>query len=118
MPAAIRGSLPQLLGRVSPPLVIVLDDLRWPEGDTVQLVEYLADTVSGPPVLLGLTRRGARLRPPWRRPGASGIRCAITYLPLERLTDGQLATLVGACRPLGIQDCVGGLSCCSRTSRS
>jgi hypothetical protein len=39
-------------------LVIVLEDLRWADGDTVELVEYLADNVSGLLVLLGLTRRG------------------------------------------------------------
>src|SRR6266481_6946442 len=38
-------------------MVIVLEDLRWADGDTVELVEYLADNVSGLPVLLVLTRR-------------------------------------------------------------
>ena len=118
-PAANRGSLPQLLGLVSPTaLVVVLEDLRRADRGTVELVEYLADNVSGLPALLILTLRDARLRPPWRRPGACGSRRAITYLALERSTGDQLATPVGACRPLGIQDCVGGLSCCSRSSRS
>ncbi len=40
-------------------MVIVLEDLRWADGDTVELVEYLADNVSGLPVLLVLTRRGS-----------------------------------------------------------
>jgi predicted ATPase len=35
-------------------LVIVLEDLRWADRDTVQLVEYLADNVSELPVLLVL----------------------------------------------------------------
>ena len=57
-PAASRGSLPQLLGWVSPiALVIVLEDLRWADRDTVQLVEYLADNVSELPVLLVLALR-------------------------------------------------------------
>jgi hypothetical protein len=39
-PAASRGSLRQLLGWVSPiALVIALEDLRWADPDTVQLVE-------------------------------------------------------------------------------
>ena len=38
-------------------LVIVLEDLRWADRDTVELVEYLADNVSGLPVLLVLTLR-------------------------------------------------------------
>jgi predicted ATPase len=38
-------------------LVIVLEDLRWADGDTGELVKYLADNVSGLPVLLVLTLR-------------------------------------------------------------
>jgi len=38
-------------------LVIVLEDLRWADRDTVQLVEYLADNVSELPVLLVLALR-------------------------------------------------------------
>jgi hypothetical protein len=51
------AATPQL-GRASPTArVIVLEDLRWADRDTVELVEYLAGNVSGLLVLLVLTLR-------------------------------------------------------------
>jgi len=89
---------PPLLGRVSPTaLVIVLEDLRWADRDTVELVEYLAGIVSGLLVLLVLTLRDTPASTA-SAAGARGSWRAITYLPLERLTDGHLTTLVRACR--------------------
>ena len=89
---------PPLLGRVSPTaLVIVLEDLRWADRDTVELVEYLAGNVSGLLVLLVLTLRDTPASTA-SAAGARGSWRAITYLPLERLTDGHLTTLVRACR--------------------
>jgi len=58
-PAGARGELRFVTPAPRPgeptALVIVLEDLRWTDGDTGELVKYLADTVSGLPVLLGLT---------------------------------------------------------------
>ena len=113
-----RSALPQLLGRISPTaLVIVLKDLRWANRDTVELVEYLADNVSGLPVLPVLTLRDtpASTASAARRPQ----KLARNHLSPPRAIDRRPPSDPGApAGPLGIQDCVGGLSCCSRVSRS
>jgi len=98
---SLRGeAVVQLLGRVGHrPLVVLLEDLHWADRDTVSLVEYLADNLSGLPALLVMTLRdspvSAALEAAWRLrslPWAS-------YLALERLTEHQSAAMVRACRP-------------------
>jgi hypothetical protein len=101
--ASNHGSLFQLFGWVSPTaLVIVLEDLRRADRDTAELVEYLADNVSGLPLLLVLTLRDG---PASTAFGGGALRkSACDHLtPLERLTGDQPATPVPAGRPSGFR---------------
>jgi predicted ATPase len=58
--SAVRAeALIQLLRHMAGPggLVIVLEDLHWADSDTLAVVEYLADNLSGVPVLCLVTSR-------------------------------------------------------------
>ena len=96
----LRGeAVVQLLGRVSAPaLVVVLEDMHWADRDTVALVEYLADNLSGFPILLVLTLRDSPASAALEAARRLRSRPGITYLSPERLADDQLATMVRACR--------------------
>jgi DNA-binding CsgD family transcriptional regulator len=100
IPPNLRGeAVVQLLGRVSSSaLAIVVEDLHWADGDTLALLEYLADNLSGP-ALLVLTLRddvpSAALEVARRLRSRAGV----TFVSLGRLTDEQQATMVRACQP-------------------
>jgi|SRR5581483_9151009 len=56
--AAVRGeAVLQLLRRISRPVLMVLEDLHWADPDTLAIVEYLSDNLSGQPVLCLATCR-------------------------------------------------------------
>jgi DNA-binding CsgD family transcriptional regulator len=75
--------------------VLVLEDLHWADRDTLDLVSYLVDAVSGEPVLLALTARDDAASP-----GTVGLtdRPGVTTLRLHRLSADEVATLAAACR--------------------
>jgi hypothetical protein len=83
--------------------VIVLEDLRWADGDTVELAEHLAGNVSGLPVVLGLTRRAS--------PASTALEAAQRQRnpvynhpsPAGTIDRQPASNLVGACRPSGFR---------------
>jgi DNA-binding CsgD family transcriptional regulator len=101
VPASLRGeAVLRLVSRMIPAgLVVILEDLHWADPDTVALVEYLADNLSGTSLLLVLTFRDSPdttvLDVARRKRGRPGV----TYLGLERLGQEQSAAMVRACRP-------------------
>jgi DNA-binding CsgD family transcriptional regulator len=75
--------------------VLLLEDLHWADRDTLDLVSYLVDAVSGEPVLLALTARDEVASP-----GTAGLadRLGVTMRRLDRLSADEVATLAAACR--------------------
>ncbi|HET6965915.1 MAG TPA: AAA family ATPase [Acidimicrobiales bacterium] len=101
-PPARGEAVLQLVGRLAPEgLAMVLEDLHWADPDTVALVEYLADNLSGLPFLLLFTARTepstAALDLARRQRGRPGI----TQLALDRLADADVERMVELCRPHG-----------------
>ncbi|HSO54794.1 MAG TPA: adenylate/guanylate cyclase domain-containing protein, partial [Actinomycetes bacterium] len=78
------------------PLVVVLDDLHWAEPGLLDLVEHVADSGRGAPILLVAMARPEFLED---RPGWSGGKLNATTMLLEPLGDAEatrlLTTLAG-----------------------
>jgi DNA-binding SARP family transcriptional activator/DNA polymerase III delta prime subunit len=81
------------------PVVLLLEDLHWADGSTLDLIAYLAHAVQQRPVLLVATYRSDAVAPEHalHRLGA-GLRRASTtvMLDLEPLRHEEIAALVGA----------------------
>ena len=81
-------------------LLLVLEDLHWSDPETLTVLEYLVDNLSGVPACLLVT-----LRP--LPPDASGLfrrlagRGAVTHLDLLRLPPEVVASMTAAC--LGVR---------------
>ncbi len=99
---AVRGeAVLRLLRALARPgtLMVVLEDLHWADPDTLAVVEYLSDNLSGEPVLCVGTSRS--------EPPSAALdlirrlhgRRAATHLLLGRLDDGQIGDMVRACLP-------------------
>jgi len=102
--AAVRGeAVLQLLRRLAGPagLLLVLEDLHWADPDTLAVLEYLSDNLAAEPVLCVVTCRDGD------EAGSAGAalaarlagRRAAARLPLVRLTDDEVASMVRACLP-------------------
>ncbi len=74
--------------------VVLLDDLQWADGETLAVVEYLADNIRDEPILLV-----AAVRPPAGHTGAPGPPV------LTSLVERRAATLLALPR-LGVEDVV------------
>src|SRR5262245_23415690 len=74
------------------PLVIAWEDVHWADEGMLDLIEYLAQWVSGPLLMLCLTRDELLER----RPNWGGGRRAGTSIFLEPLTTDETRTLVAA----------------------
>ncbi len=74
---------------------VLLEDLHWADAETLGLVAYLADAVTGTPVLLGLTARDDVAVP-----AVAGLAAhpAVRVLGLTRLDRAGVAALAAACR--------------------
>ncbi len=78
-------------------LLVVLEDLHWADPDTVNALEYLADSLAGEPILCVATTRAAPgcaaagLSRRLRRMGAASV------LTLSGLADDEVAEIVRAC---------------------
>jgi DNA-binding CsgD family transcriptional regulator len=75
--------------------LLVLEDLHWADADSLDLVRYLADAVSGTPVLLAVTARDDVAVP-----GLASLAAApaVTTLPLTRLDNAAVGALAAALR--------------------
>ena len=102
--AAVRGeAVLQLLRRLAGPagLLLILEDLHWADPDTLAVLEYLSDNLAAEPVLCVVTCRDGD------EAGSAGAalaarlagRRAAARLPLVRLTDDEVASMVSACLP-------------------
>lgn len=73
------------------PLVIVFDDVHWGEPFFLDLIEDLADTSRGTPILLLVIARPELLD---ERPGWAGGKLRTTSVLLEPLNEAEVARLV------------------------
>ncbi|HEX2028925.1 MAG TPA: BTAD domain-containing putative transcriptional regulator [Nitriliruptorales bacterium] len=92
-PAELFAAVRRLLERISHdhPLVVVVEDAHWAQPTLLDLVEYLADEVQGPVLLVCLARPELlEQRPRW----ASGLAAAATVQlgPLPAPESRQLVT--------------------------
>ncbi|HEU0305243.1 MAG TPA: adenylate/guanylate cyclase domain-containing protein [Gaiellaceae bacterium] len=75
------------------PLVLVFEDLQWADDALLDFVDYLAEWVSGVPLLVLCTARPELLA---RRPAWGGGKVNASTLQLSPLSDEQTAVLVHA----------------------
>jgi predicted ATPase len=73
------------------PLVIVFDDVQWGEPFFLDLIEHLADTSRGTPILLLVIARPELLD---ERPGWAGGKLHATSVVLGPLNDAEISRLV------------------------
>jgi class 3 adenylate cyclase len=73
------------------PLAIVFDDVQWAEPMFLDLIEHLADSLRGTPVLLLVIARPELLD---ERPGWAGGKLRTTSVVLEPLNEGEVSLLV------------------------
>jgi class 3 adenylate cyclase len=73
------------------PLVIVFDDVQWGEPFFLDLIEHLADTSRGTPILLLVIARPELLD---ERPGWAGGKLHATSVVLGPLNDAEVSRLV------------------------
>jgi class 3 adenylate cyclase len=73
------------------PLAIVFDDVQWGEPFFLDLIEHLADTLRGTPVLLLVIARPELLD---ERPGWAGGKLRTTSVVLGPLNEGEVSRLV------------------------
>ncbi|MBV9922580.1 MAG: AAA family ATPase, partial [Pseudonocardia sp.] len=100
--AAIRGeAVLQLLRRLAGvgALVVVLEDLHWADPDTLAVLEYLGDNLSGQRVLCIATGRDEPPNPARGLSARLHARRAATVIPLERLDQVQTAAMARLCAP-------------------
>jgi DNA-binding CsgD family transcriptional regulator len=98
---ALRGeAVLQLLCRLAPDgLVVALEDLHWADPDTVSLVEYLADNAVGQPLLFAVSLRTEPPSPASDLARRQRGRPGIVHLPLGRLSEREVTTMIAACSP-------------------
>jgi hypothetical protein len=95
-PVVLTEALLRVLRWLSPErgVVVVLEDMHWADGETLAVLEYLADHVTAFPVAVVLTARSDE-------PGPSGFGSALTRratnLRLAPLTDDAVAAMAAAC---------------------
>src|SRR5579863_7380742 len=98
---AVRGeAVLRLLRRLGPDgLVVAMEDLHWSDPDTVSLVEYLADNAVGQPVLFACSLRTEPPSPASELARRQRGRPGIVHLPLGRLSEREVTTMIAACSP-------------------
>jgi len=87
-------------------LVIVLEDLHWADPDTLAVLEYLGDNLGGLPVLVLATSRDEPATEALGLARRLRARQAAGCLPLDRLDDRQVTTMVRACLPQADEDVI------------
>ena len=100
--AAVRGeAVLQLLRRFAGPagLLLVLEDMHWADPDTLAVLEYLSDNLAAEPVLCVATCRDETGSAGTALAARLAGRRAAARVPLGRLTDDQVASMVRACLP-------------------
>ncbi|MEA2348902.1 MAG: hypothetical protein QOG62_2689 [Thermoleophilaceae bacterium] len=91
--SAVRSTIESRVSQT--PLVLVFEDIHWADDGMLDLIEYLAQWVRGPLLLMGLTRDDLlERRPSW----GGGVRAA-TSIPLEPLSRIQTEELVAGLMP-------------------
>ena len=100
--SAARGLMEALTQRG--PLVIAWEDVHWADEGMLDLIEYLAQWVSGPLLILCLAREELLER----RPNWAGGRRNATSIFLEPLTEGHTRELVATLMAKGAADAPAG----------
>lgn len=77
-------------------VVVVLEDLHWADDTTIEVLDHVAQHISGvPAVVVATCRQTGRGSEVVRRLGAGGAAC----LTLGRLSVSETAEMIAACRP-------------------
>ncbi len=100
LPSAARGeAVVQLLARLAPDgrALFVLEDLHWADGDTITLLEYLADNLFDSGVLCVATARSEPATPITELIHRLDARRVSTHLRLARLEEDEVAAMIRAC---------------------
>jgi hypothetical protein len=87
-------------------LVVMLEDLHWADPDTLAVLEYLADNLGALPVLALATCRDEPATEALGLARRLLARQAAGHLPLVRLDDRQVTTMVRACLPGAGEDVI------------
>jgi DNA-binding CsgD family transcriptional regulator len=89
----------RLLGLVPGPggCVLALEDLQWADGETLSVVEYLADNVANAPVLLLMTVRDDEPVEPVGRLRRLAARRVATWVEVRRLDAVETEAMAAAC---------------------
>ena len=87
-------------------LMVVLEDLHWADPDTLAVLEYLGDNLGALPVLVLATSRDEPATEALGLARRLQARQAAGYLPLDRLNDRQVTTMVRACLPQAGEDVI------------
>lgn len=77
-------------------LLLVLEDLHWADADTLSVVEYLADNLSGERVLCLATIRSDEPSPALGLADALGARRIAEQIPLNALAEAETEEMVRA----------------------
>src|SRR4029450_13456557 len=93
----IHGLLIAELERQPRPTVLVLEDVHWADGATLDTIAVLGRRIGSVPALLVLTFRGGELPPDHPLPAALGaIRAeSSVFIDLGPLSQGPVASLAG-----------------------
>jgi len=86
---AVRKLIEHLAARR--PLVVVFDDIHWAEPTLLDLIEYLADSIRGLPVLILCQARRELLD---MRPGWTTAKQNATLIALRPLTESDIERLI------------------------
>lgn len=98
--SAARGeAVIRLIRQLGAPrgLVIVLEDLHWADPDTLAVLEYLADNLTGERVLCVATSRSEPPSAAYELARRLQSRRGAMHISLDRLDDDEVALMVRAC---------------------
>ncbi len=93
--SAVRACIAEMARRK--PLVLVLEDIHWADHGMLDLIEYLAQWIRAPVLIVCLTREDLLQR----RSGWGAGRIDATSIVLEPLKDDEMRELVSALLPEG-----------------
>src|SRR5260370_34197149 len=102
--AIIKSFLETDASKASDPLVLVFDDLQWAHDDSLELLEYLVESLHGPILFLCLARpEMLARRDAWRRYG-NGRHVAVEIGPLG--DDDAAAVVPDLLAPCGVAEAI------------
>jgi tetratricopeptide (TPR) repeat protein len=77
--------------------LLVVEDLHWADTDTIAVLEYLADNLTGQPLVLLVTVRASEAAAAAELVSRLELRGAVQVLELGRLRPAEVAAMAAAC---------------------